>query len=94
VCKNTLIIKDHFCETAFDRTLLGFMDKIGNSRHGIASTGNYLSEKEWKVLFKKLGLRIIELKRGLKIHPAVIRWLFHSRLHFIAVLSVNNHENK
>jgi SAM-dependent methyltransferase len=54
-----ILVKDHFFNNWFDRTVLKVADFIGNKPYGINLPYNYLSMEAWDELFKKNDLKVI-----------------------------------
>jgi SAM-dependent methyltransferase len=90
VCRKCIIIKDHVAEGFAARTVLRFMDWIGNAPHGVALTYNYWSEQRWRHAFVKLGLTVGEYRRDLGLYPRPERWIFERSLHFLVRLNVSD----
>lgn len=86
VARETILLKDHLCEGRFDRTILRFMDWIGNARHGVALRGDYWSSRQWKEAFAKLNLVNGEWNANLNLYPWPATWVFDRSLHFVAEL--------
>lgn len=63
VARETILVKDHYWETALDHLLLRWADEIGNRPYGIQRQYNYLKLKSWQRLFEKNGLSIISSKK-------------------------------
>jgi SAM-dependent methyltransferase len=82
-----VIIKDHFRDGVAAGTTLRFMDWVGNAAHGVRLPYNYLSSREWKGVWQRLGLGVSGLATRLALYPRPFSWLFDRKLHFVAVLS-------
>lgn len=76
VAKKGVVLKDHVEKWLPDRLILGMMDWFGNSFHGVACPGNYLSPQDWESLYSSSGV-ISVFRRGapLGIHPPLFSWL-------------------
>jgi SAM-dependent methyltransferase len=88
VSRSFILIKDHFCESAWDQRVLQFMDWVGNAGHGVDLPYNYLSDQQWKELFSRLRLTPGEIVTRLGLYPFPFSYIFDRRLHFISKLSV------
>jgi SAM-dependent methyltransferase len=60
VSRGPVVIKDHLCETRWDRAILAFMDWVGNRSLGIASVYRYRSREQWRCLFGQVGVGLYE----------------------------------
>jgi SAM-dependent methyltransferase len=87
VATTCVIIKDHLCEGKLDELVLGFMDRVGNQRFGVASPGTYLSRREWERVFKDVGALRVFWRDRLGLYPFPLSLVFERGLHFIAELS-------
>lgn len=86
VCRGSILIKDHLADPWLGRARLKFMDRVGNARHGVALTYNYLDRRAWRALFREVGLIEVSWDEKLRLYPAALRWLFEDSLHFLAEL--------
>lgn len=85
-------VKDHVEKWLPDRIVLGAMDWVGNSFHGVASPGNYLNPQMWDNLYAKSG--VVSAQRigaPLGIHSPAFSWLtevtpWGSELQFVEFL--------
>jgi SAM-dependent methyltransferase len=89
VTRRCIIIKDHNLAGFVAGPILRFMDWIGNARHGVALTYNYLPERHWNEMFSRLGLRVEERRTRLGLYPPVARWIFERSLHFLVRLNID-----
>ena len=90
VSRRHLIIKDHRCESGADRSVLRFMDDVGNRRHGVRLPHVYWSQARWQEAFRALGLVVIRQEARLGLYPWPAGWIFERALHFLAVLEKRN----
>ena len=60
VSKKGILILDHAYENVFDRAIISAWDYFSNKlkNHKMKITFNFLKEKEWLDLFKKLNLKV------------------------------------
>jgi len=86
VSRKGVLIKDHLCEDAFDRATLKFMDWVGNRPHGVVLPYSYLSSRQWRGLFRSLGLTVSLWHDRLKLYPGPANLIFGRGLHFIALV--------
>jgi ubiquinone/menaquinone biosynthesis C-methylase UbiE len=86
VCRGSILIKDHLADPWLGRARLKLMDRVGNARHGVALTYNYLDRRAWRALFREVGLTEVSWDEKLRLYPAAMRWLFEDSLHFLAEL--------
>lgn len=88
VARQAVVIKDHLCEGWMARPTLRFMDRVGNRRHGVSLTYNYLTLQQWHASFAELGLSIETWHTELNLYPWPARLVFERSLHFVARLAV------
>jgi len=86
VTRSRVLIKDHLCETHADRAVLTFMDWVGNRAHGVRLPYDYHSQGEWRRLFARHGLQVVEWNQNLPLYPRPFSALFGRGLHCIALL--------
>jgi SAM-dependent methyltransferase len=88
VTRQSIVIKDHLRDGFFAGMVLGFMDWVGNKKHGVVLPYNYWSRQQWLDAFQELGLTIVTWMNDLKLYPVPADWVFGRSLHFIARLDV------
>jgi SAM-dependent methyltransferase len=88
VTRRSIVIKDHFADGFLASATLRFMDHIGNAHHGIALPYNFLTSKQWDMLFVELGLHKSAEITSLGLYPWFAAWVFERSLHFIARLDL------
>jgi SAM-dependent methyltransferase len=88
VSRSFILIKDHICESWWDRARLRFMDWVGNRSYDVYLPYNYLSSHNWQKLYYatelKCEFKLVNL--GLYAYPFSV--FFDSTLHFIARLAI------
>lgn len=82
-----VVIKDHLAEGPVDHWTLRLMDWIGNAGHGVRLPYAYLSQRQWKALFNRVGGRIASWDGHLGLYPPPASWMFDRGLHFLALLA-------
>ncbi|HMD86320.1 MAG TPA: class I SAM-dependent methyltransferase [Terriglobia bacterium] len=82
VTRRYVLIKDHVCESKFDRALLSFMDWVGNRAHGVSLPYNYQSKVQWHQILYACGLRAVSWNEALALYPPPFDLLFGRGLHF------------
>ncbi len=87
VMRRVIVIKDHTCDGFLAGPTLRFMDRIGNTRHGVALPYNYWTSAQWDRAIQDLDLRVIVWKKQLGLYQRPAHWLFERSLHFIGVLT-------
>ncbi len=87
VSRHFVLLKDHFCQSAWDRLCLRFMDWVGNRAYDIDLPYNYLSEASWQGLFGQCRLESDRLVRSLNLYAWPSSLIFERNLHFISRLS-------
>jgi len=88
VATTAIILKDHCRDGILAGLTLGFLDWVGNARHGVALPYNYWPERKWYEVFEKLGLTIAVWAKHLGLYPRPANWAFGRSLHFIARLDL------
>ena len=86
VARQAVILKDHRCDGVLAGPILRFMDWVGNARHGVALTYNYLSERRWRDAFREQGLTVEQWADRLGLYAWPFSLVFDRRLHLLAVL--------
>ncbi len=84
--RRAVIVKDHRLARPLAATVLRFMDWVGNRPHEVPLPGRYLTEAQWRDTWRRLGLKVDHYRPHLGLYPAGARWLFETRLHFLARL--------
>ena len=82
-----VIVKDHLRDAMFANATLRLMDWVGNAAHGVWLPYNYLSGREWRAIWARLGLGQRGFETNLSLYPRPFSWAFDRGLHFVAVLS-------
>jgi SAM-dependent methyltransferase len=85
VARRALLIKDHLCESPFDRSMLRVMDWVGNRAHGVDLPYNYQSRAEWNRLNAACGLRIAHWNPKPPLYPFPFDHVFGRSLHFVGL---------
>jgi SAM-dependent methyltransferase len=89
VARSCIVLKDHVCDSRLARSILRFMDVVGNERHGVALPHNYWSSWQWSEAIDALRLaRAVWRVGGLGIYPLPVSLVFGGRLHVLARLDV------
>lgn len=87
VSRQFILLKDHICESWWDRLRLSFMDWVGNRAYNVTLPYNYQSQDNWNHLFEASRLSCDIKYEKLGIYPQPVSLLFDSALHFVAKLS-------
>jgi len=86
VAKRNIIIKDHTANGFMARSILQFMDYVGNAHYGVRLPYNYMREKEWEKIFQELSLNAGKWEKILHLYPMPWGLIFDRKLHFIVDL--------
>jgi SAM-dependent methyltransferase len=91
VAGTCIVLKDHICSGPIGRTILRFMDEVGNRRHGVALPHNYWSQRQWSDAIDSLRLRreVWEVG-GLGLYPPPFSLVFGDHLHVLSRLAVRD----
>ena len=87
VAKRFVAMKDHTRNGLFAGLTLRFMDKIGNSRHGVALPFAYWSHEQWMTAFDQLGLSAEVWRGKVPLYPWPASLVFTRKLHFCTLLA-------
>ena len=90
VCKQGILIKDHFRDGLLAEETLRLMDWAGNAAHGVRLPYNYLSREEWYRAWNRLQLHPKNISSKVDLYPFPLNLLFGRELHFIAFLERNS----
>ncbi|MGH2625999.1 MAG: methyltransferase domain-containing protein, partial [Anaerolineales bacterium] len=55
VARRCVVVKDHFCENAWERFVLRILDWSGNAAHGVALRYAYFSRAGWADMVRRLS---------------------------------------
>ncbi len=94
VSRKFILVKDHWCESWWDRIRLQFMDWVGNRADDVNLPYNYLSRKNWEVLHKQYGLVPDRQLSQLNLYPQPLALVFDGNLHFLALLKIPGDHQK
>ena len=86
VAAKCVVIKDHTAEGPLAFPTLRFMDRVGNTRHGVALPYNYWRRAQWQEEFERVGLAPVIWKDSLHLYPWPASLLFDRSLHFVSRL--------
>ena len=86
VAGRAVIVKDHRLGKPMARTILSFMDWVGNTSHGVARPNNYWDDSQWSEAWRLLGLQVDTYRVQLGLYPWPAAVIFESELHFVAKL--------
>jgi SAM-dependent methyltransferase len=81
-----VVVKDHLADRALAGPMLRFMDRVGNSRHGVELRYEYWRRQQWRDAIKAAGLTEVAFTRSVPLYPPPLSWVFGGGLHFVARL--------
>jgi SAM-dependent methyltransferase len=84
VARHAVTIKDHLADGWAAKTLLRFMDWVGNAGHGVALPYSYWRRSQWQSAFADLEWTVDSWRQNLSLYPLPADWLFGRDLHFLA----------
>mgnify|MGYP001815387926 FL=1 len=84
VSRQSIVIKDHLCDSAIAIRILAFMDWIGNRSHGVRLPYNYWSTEQWQQAWAQLGVEPDAWVTDIGLYPWFAKPLFENDLHFLA----------
>ena len=82
-----VVVKDHLRDGVLAGATLRVMDWVGNAAHGVRLPYNYLSSRQWRAIWQRLGLSVDSLVTDLSLYPRPASWVFDRSLHFVTSLS-------
>lgn len=85
VAKRYVVIKDYFCETVVDETVLNF---LGRLRAGTNVTSTALSRREWLELFAEANVNVQSFQTDLRLSSRSLSVLFDRPMHVLTHLAV------
>jgi hypothetical protein len=88
VSRKFILIKDHICESWWDRKCLQFMDWVGNRGYGVSLPYNYLSKRDWEQLYVVSKVICEKEVNKLNLYPPPFSYVFDNTLHFMARLAI------
>ena len=92
VARRCIVLKDHVSNSLVAYSILRFMDRVANGRHGIALPHNYWSSSQWATAIADLRLeRVVWQVGGLGLYPWPASLIFGRSLHVLGVLNVHKH---
>lgn len=86
VAGELVVVKDHVTDGVLAGRTLRLMDWVGNERHGVRLPYNYLTEAEWREMFRALDLDVLTWDTNLALYPAPLSLVFERRLQVLATL--------
>ena len=86
VAREAIVLKDHLADGWGSVTLLRYMDRVGNERHGVASPGNYLTRAGWEDAFARAGLKPVEWSGRVGLYPWPASLFFDRTMQFVCRL--------
>lgn len=84
VARSFVLVKDHICDSSWDKARLSLMDWVGNRAQGVYLPYNFLSTPEWQRVISIAGLALDERETRLALYRQPLSLLFDSTLHFVA----------
>jgi SAM-dependent methyltransferase len=88
VARQSIIIKDHYCENVFDYARLWLTEHSRNFHVGMAMPLNYVSENGFKSITGELRLTPLHHQTHIDIFNKPIDYLFGGHLNFISQFRV------
>jgi ubiquinone/menaquinone biosynthesis C-methylase UbiE len=86
VAVQSVVIKDHVAQGILAWSTLRFLDRVGNTRHGVALPYNYWTSDEWSAQLLRVGFSAVTWKTALHLYPWPASLCFDRCLHFVAEL--------
>jgi len=81
-----VLIKDHYEYSLFSRTILRFMDFIGNYYNGVSIPKKYFTKDSFKKVVKKSNLKTFRVIENYRYYSRIFLFFSNPKLHFIKVL--------
>jgi hypothetical protein len=81
-----VLIKDHYEYSVFSRSILRFMDFIGNYYNGVNVPKAYFTKDSFRIIVKKSNLKIYKVIDNYRYYSRMFLFFSNPRLHFIKIL--------
>lgn len=94
VSRKFILLKDHICESLWDRIRLSFMDWLHNSGYAVYLPYNFLSKEDWIQLYKESKVVCETKVDKLNLYSQPFSYIFDSTLHFVARLAISENRKK
>jgi len=91
VARDAVIVKDHFYENEFQKSLLRLLDLGGNVAHGVPSIYNYFKREQWAVMLNEVGGR--EVYRSEEVggqYPGFFQPILGRGIQFVSKVSASD----
>jgi SAM-dependent methyltransferase len=90
VCRENILIKDHFAETRVDLLFLKLLDWVGNRPHGVQLPYNYFSRKQWTQMVNASNLKENDrVEKIAGLYPIFFQKLIGEKIQFMSNLTKN-----
>jgi SAM-dependent methyltransferase len=86
VAGRLVLLKDHAVAGPLARQRISFIDWAANAPYGVRCLYRYNTPEEWSRIHRRLGLRVVEERRSMRLYPPVVETLFGGRLQYFAAL--------
>lgn len=87
VCRNVIVVKDHFYANPLDHLLLRGLDWVGNAPHGVRLPYNYFTRQSWTDSLSALSLHEkVRQESVANMYPYPFQWIIGQRIQFISQL--------
>ena len=90
VAREAVVVKDHFYENEFQKSILRLLDLGGNVAHGVPSIYNYFKREQWAAMLNELDGR--EVYRSEEVdgqYPGFFQPILGRGIQFISKVSVS-----
>lgn len=81
-----VLIKDHYEYSVFSRSILRFMDFIGNYYNDVSIPKKYFTKDSFKKVVKKSNLKIYKVIDDYRYYSRLFLFFSNPKLHFIKIL--------
>ena len=81
-----ILIKDHYEYSIFSRSVLRFMDFIGNYYNGVTIPKKYFTRDLFSTVVKKSNLKIYKAIEDYRYYSKIFLFFSNPKLHFIKIL--------
>lgn len=88
VAKKSVVVKDHNCDTGFNKRVMRFTDWFGNRQYGVQLLYNFWTESQWKEAWHQLGTTPSTMKTKIGLYSRVTRIVFAENMDFVARIPV------
>ena len=90
VAREAIVVKDHFYENEFQKSLLRLLDIGGNVAHGVPSIYNYFKREQWDAMLNEVdGQEVYRSEEVAGQYPGFFQPILGRGIQFVSKISVS-----